>query len=243
MTDVKTFIGDLYKYLDMIRMGRNFALSRWGDGELKLLGNKEINLLNKGNGEFRNVRNSEVYASARRLLQEAFLYSDKDYHIGISCRCCVGDEKHEYMKKAVGAKGEANLTWANIFVNSNYNKFLELYIPEFRKTEVVLISHQDAKLDDLPFGVTKHYTVPPDAWISRDVTLKIMEDISIHNKVKVIYLFAAGPYANQAVYELHKFNKNNTYIDIGSVFDRYLGLKVTRRYLEGGKTLRKTCIW
>ena len=59
----------------------------------------------------------------------------------------------------------------------------------------------------------------------------------------VVFLISAGPFANILVQQLNEHNKNNTYIDLGSVLDKHLSLPATRKYLNGGPTLNKTCIW
>jgi len=67
--------------------------------------------------------------------------------------------------------------------------------------------------------------------------------ITDNNIRDYVFLISAGPFANILVHQLHNFNKNNTYLDIGSTIDGYLKLPLTRRYLKGGDTLNKTCIW
>jgi DNA repair photolyase len=42
---------------------------------------------------------------------------------------------------------------------------------------------------------------------------------------------------------LWNINKKNTYIDIGSILDPYLQLKLTRGYLRGAETVKKICTW
>ena len=47
--------------------------------------------------------------------------------------------------------GQKTLTWANVFVNSNYPYFKENFIPEFKNHDVVLVAREDARFEDLPF--------------------------------------------------------------------------------------------
>lgn len=199
-----------------------------------------MNLLSKGNGEFDFIPGNSTYERPRTLLQEAFTYRDKNYYVGIGCPCCVGEENFHRMKRLSG-QDEEHLTWANIFVNANYRHFIGSMIPEIKKYPVILASHEASVLTDLPFKLDNHYRVPPNAWLSEDITNRIQEDMA--GKTGYIVLFASGPHANIATYMLHKSNPGNTYIDAGSVFDAMLGLKVTRRYLKGLSTVDKICIW
>ena len=241
---MKTFENDLYFFLNKIKANQPFSLSRWGDGELMILDNTFIDIRSKGDGEFRYDPNLTEYVGVRSKLINSYHYYDNEYYIGVACKCCVGDEKHQYMKNK-SRQSEDKLTWANIFVNSNYKKFIDLYIPEFSNHKINLVVNKNAKINGLPFSVNKAWYVGADAWLN---DYNIVSDISkyiIDNNVKdEIFLFAAGPLANILTYELWSFvSKNNTYIDIGSVLDPYLKLKLTRGYQLGAQTLNKICIW
>jgi len=239
----RNFNKELYYFLDKIKNNINFSLSRWGDGELSILENKHIDLRFIKNGEFRYDPNIKEYELVRNILIESYKYQDDEYYIGIACKCCVGDDKYQYMKKLSEQK-EENLTWANIFVNSNYNNFIDEYIPVFKEKEIIMVVNSRANVDMLSFKVKRVYKVGVDAWyndyyIVNDLK-KYIENNDITNHV---FLFAAGPLANILTYELWKFNKNNTYIDIGSTLDVQMGLPATRGYLKGADTLKKVCIW
>lgn len=240
---MKTFKGDLDYFINKLNGGIPFALSRWGDGELMILENKSIDLTTKGDGEFKHDPTSQAHIKMREILMKSYTYHDLDYHIGIACQCCVGKEKYEYMKK-LSTQPESNLTWANIFVNSNYKYFLSELLPVLNNKKVILIANKNSNVDNLPFKIEKLYTVTTDAWITNyQLSQNIQKEIGEFNMRDYVYLIAAGPFANILTYELWKYNRNNTYIDIGSTLDKYLGLKITRGYLNGAPTLNKTCIW
>ena len=240
---MKTFGGDFARFLKMIQNNENFALSRWGDGELTILEDKPIDLLWKGDGEFKFDPNDPKYQKMRDILMNSYTYKDKNYFIGVACQCCVGFDKFEYMKKLSG-QSEENLTWANIFVNSNYKHFLSEFLPALKGKKIVLIANGKGNCKNLPFEIIRYIPVGADAWINdtkiyNDIRQE-MDDLDIRD---YIYLIAAGPFANILTYQLWTLNKNNTYIDIGSTLDKMLGLTVTRGYLKGADTLNKTCIW
>lgn len=241
---MKTFKGDLDYFINKLNKGIPLALSRWGDGELMILENKPIDLTSKGDGEFKHDPASQAHLKMRDVLMKSYTYQDLDYHIGIACQCCVGKEKFEYMKKLSG-QPLSNLTWANIFVNSNYQYFLSELLPVLKDKKIILIANKNSKIHDLPFKIEKFYSISTDAWITNyQLSQHLQQEIGEFNMTNYVYLIAAGPFANILTYELWKYKPyTNTFIDIGSTLDKYLGLKITRGYLQGALTLNKTCIW
>jgi hypothetical protein len=239
---MKTFGGDFDKFLDKIKSGEYFSLSRWGDGELMILENKFIDLRNQKNGEFRYDPNLPEYVGVKNKLTLSYTSKDDEYYIGVACPCCVGQEKYEYMKKK-SCQDEEHLTWANIYVNANYKRFIEEFVPEMNNHDIVMVVNNQANTSKLSFPVEKTYKVGIDAWhLDYKIVDKIKEDY-LESKDK-IFLFAAGPLANILTYELWFYmNKNNTYIDIGSTLDVQMGMKPTRGYHLGAPTLNKICIW
>lgn len=241
---MKTFGGDFDKFLNKIKTGEHFSLSRWGDGELTILEGKPIDLRAKGNGEFRYDPNMNEYIGVREKLMLSYRHKDNNYYIGIACPCCVGQEKYEYMKKK-SEQDEEHLTWANIFVNANYHRTINEFVPELNNHIVNLVINENSLLDKLPFIPKNVWDIGTDAW-SEDtgVIEDIIEYIKDENIKDELFLFAAGPLANILTYELWRYgSQKNTYIDIGSILDPYLQLKLTRGYHLGAPTLNKVCIW
>lgn len=239
---VKTFEGDFDKFLGKIKRGEHYSLSRWGDGELMILQDKFIDLRNKKNGEFRYDPGLDEYKGVKRRLELSFTAKDDEYYIGVACPCCRGQRTYRHMKE-LSQQDEEHLTWANIFVNANYRRFIDEFIPEMKNHDVVMVVNNKADTSKLSFDVEKTYKVGADAW-SRDYSVaeRIREDY-FDSKDK-IFLFAAGPLANILTYELWFYmNKNNTYIDIGSTLDVQMGMRPTRGYQTGGKYSNRVCIW
>lgn len=240
---MKTFKGDFDNFVSKIKRGEHFSLSRWGDGELMILEGKNIDLTHKGDGEFKFDQASVPHMNMRDVLMKSYTNVENNYYIGVACQCCVGKDKFEYMKKLSG-QPESNLTWANIFVNSNYKYFLSELLPSLIGKKVILIANKNSKLTNVPFNIERFIPVGTDAWVENyELSQFIQQEIGEFNMRNYVFLIAAGPFANILTYELWKYDKNNTYIDIGSTLDKILGLKVTRLYLQGANTLNKTCIW
>jgi hypothetical protein len=242
---MKTFENDFTFVLDSIKNKKNISISRYGDGELIIIEGTAINLLNKGVGEFEFDPNNGVYRLSQKLLSESFTYHNDTYFVGIACKCCVGEERFNYMKIKSTQK-ENNLTWANIFVNSNYNRFTNELLPELKNRDIILICHEKGDTSKLPFNVNPEniFKIKTNAWLHNLYMVDDLKKYITDNNIRdYVFLISAGPFANILVHQLHNFNKNNTYLDIGSTIDGYLKLPLTRRYLKGGDTLNKTCIW
>ena len=98
---MKTFKGEFEKYYLKIKSHEPFALSRCNDGEAMILFRESLNLLNKCNGEFCYDSSDPNYVIYREKLLKSAQYKGDNYFIGIGCRCktCLGDERHENLKK------------------------------------------------------------------------------------------------------------------------------------------------
>lgn len=235
----KNFEQDFHYFLNRIIENKAFSLSRYGDGELSIINGQSMDLSNKFNGEHKYISGQAQDEKSRKRLLSSLTYKHKDYFVGIPCRCCVGDEAYENLKTKY-FDSDDNLTWANIFVNSNYQLFLNSMLPLFEKRDIYLCAHQKAKPDFL--NIKKHYKIGANSWIDNIGIIDEIKNDAEHTENQ-IFLFCAGVLSNIAVKELHEHAPNNFYIDLGSVLDYKMGLGKTRRYLKGADTLKKTCIW
>ena len=240
----KTFRGDMETIFNALKNKERFAFSKSADGELSIMKGDNINLIHKANGEFKYDKNDSSDQFYRDKLIEAFQYKDPNYFVSVGCPCCIGHSDYQYMKTLSNQSPE-NLTWANVFVNGNYNYYVKNFIPEYANHKIILICNKNAKPYNV-FGdnLVKDFRVGTNAW-KNDYNL--IDEIKIYideNDIKDhLFLFAAGPFGNILIYELFKHNQNNTYLDIGSTLDPQFGLGKTRGYLAGADTLNKICIW
>ena len=155
-------------------------------------------------------------------------------------------EQHFLVLKHQSQQPESQLTWANIFVNSNFLRFQAPTIPLLAQCQIVLISHTKSQPAGLPFPIERHFGVGPNAWL-RDHDRLLAKPIGFIEKHAIrdhVLLFCAGVLSNILIYELHERFPQNTYLDVCSVFDVELGLGMTRKYLmKKRRRLRKTCVW
>jgi hypothetical protein len=66
---------------------------------------------------------------------------------------------------------DSTLTWANIFVNANYNKTINTILPLFARysNDIVLVSHISSKIESLPWkqNATQFFGVQSNALVEK----------------------------------------------------------------------------
>jgi hypothetical protein len=229
----KDFHKEIFDLLARLKSGKNFAFSKYADGEWAVIKNQPLN-----NNEFEYKDNKE-FSKARQMLINSFLYKDPNYYVGISCECCQG--KEHYKMKEYCNQDDEHLTYANIFVNSNYGFYKDNFIPEYSNHKIHLVANKDAQVKNLPFEVEEFYPVENSAYIHN---LDLIEKINSKKYKDKLFLFCCGPLGNILAHQLFKENQNNTYLDIGSTLNPWLQSEGFKRdYYMGGFYGSRTCFW
>ena len=207
-----------------------FSFSKYADGEFAILANQ--NITNVDNWTFDNTKHDYV----RDQLIESFKFNDPDYYVGVSCVCSQPVNHVMWMREQ---SQQDKLTWANIFVNSNYPYFVDKFIPEFSNHKVILFARDDARYTELPFAVDQFVPITSEAMIDN---FELVNEFPVESYKDYLFLFCAGPLGNMLSAKFWEKKKTNTYLDIGSTLNPYL-TETNRSYLRGGATELKTCIW
>lgn len=271
---VKDFTQELFKFVDKLKNQEPFGFSRFSDGELRILQNKELILNNNGikigthentHGWTRPVYDQKHFdptnhAWVRKKLIDCLSYKQKNYYKGICCKCClsgqhglsVEQEFQQQLDLAQSGINDESLTWANLFLNSNYPQYLEHVLPYFFNYDVYLVVNEHAKLDKVPFPIVKDFRVGNNCMVN-DINLidELKEEIKTNNIKNSLFLISAATLTNFIVRDLFEFEKSNTYIDIGTTLQPYFQLPSDRRYIQGywhgdpngRQDLMKKCIW
>lgn len=221
-----------------------FALSRFGDGEMKIVAGEHSDLLHKGHGEHRYRPGVAREERQRRLLADAFHYSDPRYLVAIPCPCCVGLARHRAFRCASQQPAE-RLTWANVFVNANYARFRASTLAAFATRDCTLVCHHEATLAALPFAPKRVIRVGANAWLEDyDRTLDALSDVVERERATdECFLFSAGVLSNLLIHPLAQRYPGNSWLDLGSALDPELGLGATRKYHRGGRKAQRVCRW
>jgi hypothetical protein len=234
---MKDFKNEIHRFLELLQSNKHFALARFGDGEMIALRKETIA---SGYGEWMTNGPEPQYEIARSLLSKSFTYRDPNYYVEIVCPCCQGQANFQNMKDVSG-QPEENLTFANIFVNSNYKFFVDNFIPEFKKKDIVVIANSKSQVDNLPFPCT-FIGVGYNAWVTDLAVIDYIKNMQSTNK---IFLFACGPLGKILTQSLWEDNQNNTYLDIGSTLHPWLGSDINIRgyYQAGSFHSNLVCTW
>ena len=211
--------------------GEPIALSRFGEGEAKLMQGKQIKLVDDWSFS------GGVSLLAEDLKEAA---SCKDLIQGIGCGCCDPEGK-QYLSEV--CQGE--LTYANLFVNGNYNRFIDM-LSQFGKPVFLIANRKAADFASYPLFVSGFYGVPGDCVrYYASAKEKLLEDAELiaSNWKDCLILIAAGPIGTVLPYFFRKFQPTIQVLDIGSTLDPWIFGKETRPYQSrGSKANAKVCV-
>jgi hypothetical protein len=234
---MKSFQNELKFFHDLLVNRENFSIARFGDGEMIAMRGQTIS---SGCGEWNTNGPEPQYELARYLLKQSFNYIDPGYYVGIVCPCCQGIDNFNKMKIESG-QPDSQLTFANVFVNSNYKEFINNFIPIFRERRILLVANERSNIHNLPFS-GKFIGVGYNAWVNN---LNVIETIKSMNLKDHIILTACGPLGKILVHQLWVHDKSNTYLDIGSTLHPWLGsdLNIRGYYQTNSFHSKLTCTW
>lgn len=194
--------------LTKISSNTPFAFARYGDGEW----------LNIRKAPGSNCDGNKYYPELGDRLEQ-IVSNKQDYILGAQ------DYKKWNLLSDV-EQYDIN-TWidADIFHKASMNGKLSNLFKALNEVHVVYIGNESLK--SLNF-INEFIQIPyNNVWLEyTSVLAKIKATFSKTHKT---YLFSAGMCANIFIHDLWSINRNNSYIDVGSVFDPYIG-RNTRKY-------------
>jgi|ETNvirnome_2_300_1030623.scaffolds.fasta_scaffold00162_17 hypothetical protein len=241
------FKSDIFRFLGKLRKGDNFAFTRFSDGEILIMQNKELVLRSdyvKTGETIHNFGYSSddhkhfdpaEHGFLKDKLVEAYTFKKDNYFVGGICRnCdCASQEYALWMHEKYGEL-DANYTYANLLVNSNYPIFIGYLYKELKKKKIVLVCSENADLTHTGLEIVKDFRVGKNCIVNDHHLIdEIKSWIKNDNIRDHVFLFAASSLSEVLIYELFKDHDNNTYIDIGTTLHKQLGLSLERDYLRG----------
>lgn len=210
------FSQDLEVTMNRLLYGDPFSLIRFGDGERALCEGRDLKV-DKPFEYWESKQNQPTRFVS--FLQDSCQHKDDpDYYIGISCPCCDEPAFRWYLGK-VRVK-LPQLTYANLWVNNNWSRWMEFYHTNKIREKVLLVSSAGGD-----------YQVPRDA-VTHEWGLEKLVGQLIAEADKPI-LVAAGPAANVIAYlywTQAPVSTRQTILDIGSSLDLEIHGEVTRCY-------------
>lgn len=228
----KNFTNEIYRIFDLFKNGKPFAFSKYADGEWAAILNHPLN-----NNEFENNPNNNGFYKDRLI--DSIKFKDKNYYIGTCCPCCNGHAAHDM--RLFSGQDEEHMTFANVFVNTNYPIYKELFLNEYKNYDIHLVANKNSKVENLPFKIEKFYPVGFSAWIN---DYYLVDEILNNNLKDKLFLFCCGPFGNILSHQLFDKNKENIYLDIGSTLNPWLQSEgFVRDYYSNGFYSKLTCRW
>lgn len=220
---------ELDRILEKIRNKENFAISRFGDGEMTIINNKPINL-GKTKGEFDFDPNNQNHQQFRLLLTQSLQDNMPGYIKGVPCFCCANEHLVRNTLGMISDKSE--ITLANLFVNNNITRFKEFLETVEGRNIIVVCDWRAAAVQNpnVPLNIRYAFRTKGNCVENLHLLHEISGFINKNDIKDYIFLFFSGPLSNVMSHQLYKMNPNNTYIDMGSVFDPIFYGKKTRLY-------------
>ena len=220
---------DFIYFMDKIKNNIPFALIRPGDGEYHILQNTSLTTIDNwtfnSNGKLHNDLNNAIH-----------LASKKNCYIGIPCGCCNLNMAKWYISNY--AIHPLYTTFANIFVNKNWKKFINYFVNE--KISFIFIGP-----NNLPnsFFVQRYMNIPlylVNNWDNEGEQFlqSILQEVKKYKNK--IYLFSGGPISKIII--AHAWNEHpyNIYLDIGSSLDIFTKGVSNREYVIDGSPLSQS---
>lgn len=216
----KSYTSDIEILYQSIKNHENISFSKFCDGEWSVICNQKID-----NKEFWFDPHNESDQYKRSALIDAFRYKNDRYFVGITCVKVFGLDTHRLMKTFCD-QDEDHLTWADIWVNSNYEFYKNKIVPLFNERPIVLFCNEAAKIENLPF---KPYVVFPLKnnsweynWNTIDGAKMLTSKLRKQGLTNLLFLFCCGPFGNILCHQLTDHEPENTYLDIGSTLNPWL---------------------
>ena len=188
------------QWVEKIKNKEALAFSRFGDGEW-------LNI-QKASGQ--NCDGNIYYHDLGDKLEE--IVSEKqDYHLGVQRLVPFSVEQ--------SSKYEQDWCDSDVFHKASMEGKLDSLFDVLNETHIVYIGNNSlSKLEFIDEFIEIPYN---NVWLDYDSILSEIKN-KINDDFK-LFLFSAGMCANVFIHDMWQFNKDNAYIDIGSIFDPYVG--------------------
>jgi hypothetical protein len=233
MTELATrFRAQLEVYFRRIHSRRPFAMYRFGDGEMMLTDGIEV-------GPHTQASRADRWRAPPRLtelgrdLRTVLATQEACFHFGIPCSCC-NEDGYRRLKATIT---DSRVFPANLFINSNYRRFVEL-LSTLDGIPVACVINEKADHTRLPFSVKQRFEVPDDCVnyyeINRSKMLTEARAFARELEDRSLVLVSAGPLSEALIFFMWNENPHNTYIDVGSALDEMTYGTRTRPYMTPG---------
>lgn len=238
----KDFFEEFIRITSIIKNKKPMSFFRYGDGEVMLI-NGECVGPNTQAYQVDKWSSPNGKTKLGNIINKPLLNPKSNWYYGIPCKCCNERCKNEILKTL--KTEDINITYANLFVNSNY-KFFKRWICDLNE-KVILIANHNGKNKEYPFELEEYISTPDNCVDffekNGETFFSELYDKFLKLNDKLVFI-SSGPLAKAIVYHLSIINDKNQYIDVGSALDEYIHSKKTRPYMiEGTVYNNKICTY
>lgn len=223
---------ELKKLIERIETKNPICFVRYGDGETLIMDNQPISTATQAYSIDKwNSDGGETKMGNK--LKEILKINKPEWLFGVPCECCNLACKN-YLLSELNVD-RTQITYANMFVNSNYPYFLE-WIKNL-KEEIVIIANKNGlnNIDKFPFKIKEYFPIENDCVNYYENNYEDF-NIELKNRFKdvnnTLFFVSAGPLSEIIINEIWTLNKTNRLIDVGSSLDLFIHNKITRPYME-----------
>jgi len=227
-----------------------FFFIRFSDGETEILKNRYLEIT-PGKTVFRGkeIKNNfpqfdskkfdpSIHQNIREDLLLSAKFKDRNFYKGIPTSHNKAEDDKEMMLELNEGLTE-NITFSDLFLNSNYERYLKEIVPLFESFDsIIVIANYRAK----PIGIlgkAQHIKIPDDFFANYDeVLFNVMEKLKLIDENSLV-LSSASSLSNIIGHKLFLINKNITFLDIGTSINTLLSLddKIRSYHKQKNKSL------
>ena len=215
---------------------------RFSDGELEILRNNPLSILNgvvnwrRGTlvGKYPEHDNKSFVPERDGALRADLLasarYRADGYFKGIPTSSNKAVDDRDYMVELNGGRNDG-LSFSDLFINENYLRFLQEMLPIFLAIpNVIFLANFRADLSRLSDKWT-HVPLQDNAFPDYEAVLPGLLTKLSSAKTSSVILSSASSLSNILGYKLHEIRPDISFIDVGTSLNPFVGLgEATRAY-------------
>lgn len=230
---------ELNRFFGKLIAKERFVFIRFSDGEMEILRGARLILSDsgvtwsKGKSDFKYppYDHKDFDPERDKALMSALTASAKhqspEYFKGIPT-AHNGDRDATDMMIELNGGSEKNLTFSDLWINSNYKQFLKQALPVLEGLPVALIANYRTKPEKIS-NLWSLIPVPDGAFQNHvQVVQEVIERVKLLPKGSVV-LSSASSLSNLIGHQVSIMNIDVTFIDIGTALHEQLGFTDSRR--------------
>lgn len=230
----------LNNFISLLKSKTPFSFVRFSDGEIEILRNRYLEI---GGGKTlfrgREFKNSfpdfdakrfdpRIHQNIRKDLLSSALFREKNFYKGIPTAHNNAIKDREFLLRLNGGF-DTNMTFSDLFLNSNYRKYRDEVVSLFEAFEnIYVIANYRAKPIEILEKAT-HIHIPDNFFATYDDVVKdVFEQIKNLPDGSLI-LSSASSLSNILGFWLYQQNPTITFLDIGTSINDLLSLSHNTR--------------